>query len=72
MLKISEFYMCDGFVASEFFGSFTIRPLMNQPRDNLTHTVRPPNDPSAVTIRLCDIPTKWMDCLSTQKLNVAT
>jgi hypothetical protein len=37
------------------YGALTIRPPMNLPRDISTHTIHPPNEPPAVTIRRCDI-----------------
>ncbi len=36
-------------------GALTIRPPTNRPRDISTHTIRPPDKPSAVTIYYCDI-----------------
>jgi hypothetical protein len=39
-------------------GALTICPPTNQPGDNSTHTIRPPNDPYSVTIHLCDILTQ--------------
>ncbi len=35
--------------------ALTIRPPTNQPYDSSTHTIRPPNKLSAVTIYYCDI-----------------
>ncbi len=35
-------------------GALTLRPPTNRPRDIPTHTIRPPNIPSTVTIYYCD------------------
>jgi hypothetical protein len=39
-------------------GALTIRPPTNRPRDISTHTIRPPDKPSAVTFYYCDIPSQ--------------
>jgi hypothetical protein len=39
-------------------GALMIRPPTNRPRDISTHTIRPPNKPSAVTFYYCDIPSQ--------------
>ncbi len=39
-------------------GALTIRPPKNRPRDISTHTIRPPDKPSAVTFYYCDIPSQ--------------
>jgi hypothetical protein len=40
------------------YGALTIRPPTNRPRDISTHTIRPPDKPSAVTFYYCDIPSQ--------------
>jgi hypothetical protein len=39
-------------------GALTIRPPTNRPCDISTHTIRPPDKPSAVTFYYCDIPSQ--------------
>ncbi len=40
-------------------GALTLRPPTNQPHDIPTHTIRPPNILSTVTIFYCDTLTMW-------------
>jgi hypothetical protein len=42
-----------------FSGTLTLRPPTNRPRDISTHTIRPPNILSTVTIFYCDTSTMW-------------
>ncbi len=39
-------------------GALTIRSPTNRPRDISTHTIRPPDKPSAVTFYYCNIPSQ--------------
>jgi hypothetical protein len=44
-----------GLKDNDYIGALTIRPPTNRPRDISTHTICPPDKPSAVTFYYCDI-----------------
>ncbi len=57
IVSVPECISCH-FVGIRIVGALTIRPPTNRPRDISTHTIRPPDKPSAVTFYYCDIPSQ--------------